>query len=345
MKYNILVTDDEIDNLQLFKRTLRSSYNVLLASSGFEALEILKNNNIDMIISDHNMPGMDGVELMTKTLSLAPDAVRILITAYTDSATLMQAINHGKIHRYIRKPWNPSDLINIIKASFDVYQLNIDNQSLALDLKELFSGTISAITEALDAKDHYTFGRSKRVTYCSLKIGEALNLSDTDLSELELAGLLHDIGMIGVPENVLNKPGRLEPEEFDQIKKHVIIGVTILEDIKQLKSVIKIVSLHHERYDGKGYPHGLTGDNISVESQIIAIADAYDGMTSDRAYRKGIAHELAVEEIKKGAGTQFSPKVVEAFLKVIDTVNTEIKKLESFTGSENLNEISHSEGK
>jgi len=331
MKYNILVTDDEIDNLQLFKRTLRTDYSVFLANSGFEAIEILKNNKIDMVISDHKMPGMDGVELLKKSINYTPDAIRILITAYTDSATLMHAINDGKIHRYIRKPWNPNDLINILEASFEVYQLNIDNQSLALDLKELFSGTIAAITEALDAKDHYTFGRSKRVTYYSLKIGEAMNLSDTELSELELAGLLHDIGMIGVPEAILNKPDKLTAEEFNEIKKHVVTGAKILEEIKQLRSVIRIVSFHHERYDGKGYPYGISGNEIPVEAQIIAIADTYDGMTSDRAYRKGLPHEVAVEEIKKASGTQFSPELTEAFLKVIDSVKDDIKNIDSFT--------------
>jgi putative nucleotidyltransferase with HDIG domain len=338
MKYNILVTDDEIDNLQLFRRTLRGNYNVFLANSGFEAIEILKNNKVDMIISDHKMPGMDGVELMKKSVSLAPDAIRILITAYTDSTSLMQAINEAKIHRYIRKPWNPNDLLNLINASFEVYQLNIDNQSLALDLKELFSGTISAITEALDAKDHYTFGRSKRVTYYSLKIGEAMELSDQELSELELAGLLHDIGMIGVPESILSKPGNLEPQEYDEIKKHVVTGVKILEDIKQLRSVIRIVSLHHERYDGRGYPYGLVGDEIPVEAQIIAVADAYDGMTSDRAYRKGLPHDFAVEEIKKGSSAQFNPAVVESFLQIIDSAKDEIKNFEAFTRSENTSE-------
>ncbi|MEI8388894.1 MAG: HD domain-containing phosphohydrolase [bacterium] len=334
MKYNILVTDDEIDNLQLFKRTLRSNYNVFLANSGFEALEILKSNKIDMIISDQKMPGMDGVELLKKTLNYAPDAVRILITAYTDSSSLIRAINEGKIHRYLGKPWNANDLLNVIEASFEVYQLNIDNQSLALDLKELFSGTISAITEALDAKDHYTFGRSKRVTYYSLKTGEALGLSDTDLSELELAGLLHDIGMIGVSENILNKPDNLNAEEFDEIKKHVLTGVKILEEIKQLRSVIRIVNFHHEKYDGNGYPYGVTGEEIPIEAQIIAIADAYDGMTSDRAYRKGISHEKAVEEIKKAAGTQFSPKVVEAFLKIALNAKEEIKNIDLFTSNQ-----------
>ena len=340
MKYNILVTDDEIDNLQLFKRTLRSNYNVFLANSGFEAIEIIKNNKIDMIISDHKMPGMDGVELLKKTLHYAPDAIRILITAYTDSTSLIGAINEGKIHRYIRKPWNPNDLTNILDASFEVYQLNLDNQSLALDLKELFSGTITAITEALDAKDHYTFGRSKRVTYYALKTGETLGLSDTELSELELAGLLHDIGMIGVPETILNKPGNLNPEEFDEIKKHVVTGVKILEEIKQLRSVIRIVSLHHERYDGKGYPYRLSGDDIPIEAQIIAITDAYDGMTSDRAYRKGLPHEYAVEELKKSSGTQFSPKVVEAFLKIASTAIEEIKNIDSFASEKFINEES-----
>lgn len=329
-KYNILVTDDEIDNLQLFKRTLRNNYTVFLANSGFEAIEIMKNNKVDMIISDHKMPGMDGVELLKKTLTYNPDAIRILITAYTDSTSLISAINEGKIHRYIRKPWNPNDLLNTLEACFEVYQLNLDNQSLALDLKELFSGTISAITEALDAKDHYTFGRSKRVTFYALKTGEALGLSDTELSELELAGLLHDIGMIGVPETILNKPGNLSSEEYDEIKKHVSTGMKILEEIKQLRSVIRIVSFHHEKYDGRGYPYKLIGDEIPIESQIIAIADAYDGMTSDRAYRKGLPHEYAVEEIKKASGTQFSPKVVEAFLSIVSTAREEIQNIESF---------------
>jgi len=338
MKYNILVTDDEIDNLQLLKRTLRSDYNVFLANSGFEAIEILKSNKIDMIISDHKMPGMDGVELLKKTLNYAPDAIRILVTAYTDSTSLIAAINDGKIHRYIRKPWNPNDLINILEASFEVYQLNIDNQRLALDLKELFSGTITAITEALDAKDHYTFGRSKRVTFYALKTGEALGLSDTELSELELAGLLHDIGMIGVPENILNKPENLTNEEFDAIKKHVVTGAKILEEIKQLRSVIRIVSFHHEKYDGKGYPYRLTGDDIPIESQIIAVTDAYDGMTSDRAYRKGLPHEFAVEELRKSSRTQFSPKVVEAFLKVASAAREEIINIDSFASEKFVND-------
>ncbi|MFH0703292.1 MAG: HD domain-containing phosphohydrolase [bacterium] len=329
MKYNVLVIDDEIDNLQLFKRTLRKNFNVFSTTSGLDALEILKNQKIDLIISDYRMPGMDGVEFFKKTLDISSDSIRILVTAYTDVNILTNAINTGKINRYLRKPWDPGELLNIINSSLEIYQLNMDNQELVLDLKELFSGTIMAITEALDAKDSFTFGRSKRVTYYSLETGKSLGLSNIELSRLELAGLLHDIGMIGIPENILNKPGNLSLEEYDYVKKHVDLGVKILEEIKQLESVIEIVKFHHERFDGSGYPYGAKGEEISVGAKIISVTDAYDGMTSDRAYRKGLSHEAAIKEIKKSAGAQFDPVIVDAFLAIIDNARINIDKIDS----------------
>lgn len=197
-------------------------------------------------------------------------------------------------------------------------------------MKDLFSGTITAITEALDAKDSYTSGRSKRVTYYSLETGKYYGLSDSELSELELAGLLHDIGMIGVPETVINKVENLSKEEFDIIKKHVQLGVKILEEIKPLELVVKVIELHHERFDGNGYPYGLKKEEIPISSRIIALADAYDGMVSDRAYRKGMSHEEAIEELKKESNGQFDPKVVEAFLAIIDNARVEIKKMDQY---------------
>jgi putative two-component system response regulator len=321
MKYSILVVDDEIDNLQLFLRTLRKKYNTFMANSSYEAFEVLKTNKIDFILSDHKMPGMDGLEFLKKVGDLYPETIRILVTAYTDASTLINAINSVKIHRYIKKPWLPSDLMNVVDSSLGVYQLNLDNHELVNNLKELFTGTITAITEALDAKDSFTYGRSKRVTFYSLEIGKALKLSDTELSELELAGLLHDIGMIGVPEKVLNKTGNLTDEEYEEIQKHVVYGVKILNEIKQLESVVKVVELHHEKYDGKGYPYGFSGEAIPLGARIISVADAYDSMTSDRPYRKGLLHNLAVEEIKKLSGSHFDPKVADIFCQIIDKVN------------------------
>lgn len=327
-KYTILVVDDEKDNLQLFIRTLRKNYNVLSSSSGWEALEILRNNPVDMVISDHKMPEMEGTEFLRRAYEVNPDAVRMLVTAFADAEILKEAINEGKIHRYIKKPWMPNDLLNVIEACLGIYQLNRDNQKLAYDLKELFSGTISAIMEALDAKDPHTSGRSKRVTFYSLKMGEAIGLSNESLSELEIAGLLHDIGMIGVPVNIITKPDNLNDEEYELVKNHTIIGMKILEEIKQLSHVIRIVGCHHEHYNGEGYPYGLKADEIPIESQIIAVADAYDGLTTERAYRSSLSHNEAVNMIKAAAGSQFNPAVVEVFLNVIDEAREELSNFD-----------------
>ncbi len=327
-KYTILVVDDEKDNLQLFIRTLRKNYNVLTSTRGVEGLEIIRNNDVDMVISDHKMPEMEGTEFLKKVFEVTPDTVRMLVTAFADMEILREAINRGKIHRYIKKPWTPQDLLNVVEACFEVYQLNIDNQKLAHDLKELFSGTISAIMEALDAKDPYTSGRSKRVTFYALKIGEAYGLSNDRLSELEVAGLLHDIGMIGVPVIIITKPGELSDEEYELVKSHTITGMKILEEIKQLNHVIKVVGCHHEHYNGGGYPYGLKGDEIPIESQIIAVSDAYDGLTSERAYRKSLSHEEAVKRIQLASVTQFNPAIVEAFSKAIDKAVEELKSFD-----------------
>lgn len=324
MKYNILIIDDELDNLQLLARTFRKKYHIFMASSGSEGLEILAKNQIDLIISDHKMPGMDGIEFFKRSIEVSPDSLRVLVTAYSDPSLLINAINTGKVHRYVKKPWDPNDLVNIIGSVFEVYQLSIDNQELALDFKELFSGTILAITEALDAKDSFTFGRSKRVAFYSVKIAKYLQLSEADIGKIELAGLLHDIGMIGVPENIINKPDNLNEEEYAAIKKHVELGAKILEEIKQLESVINIIKYHHERYDGTGYPSGIRGEEIPIGSRIISVADSYDSMTSERAYRSGLTHESAIAEIKKSSGTQLDPNIVEAFLAIAEDAHREI---------------------
>jgi putative nucleotidyltransferase with HDIG domain len=279
-----------------------------------------------MVISDHKMPEMEGTEFLKRAYEINPETVRMLVTAFADAEILRQAINEGKVHRYIKKPWTPNDLLNVIEACLGIYQLNRDNQKLAYDLKELFSGTISAIMEALDAKDPHTSGRSKRVTFYALKIGEAMGLSNQSLSELEIAGLLHDIGMIGVPVNIITKPDNLTDDEYELIKNHTIIGMRILEEIKQLSLVIRIVGCHHEHFNGEGYPYGLKADEIPIESQIIAIADAYDGLTTERAYRSSLSHGEAVSMIKAASGSQFNPDIVDIFFNVIDSAREELNQ-------------------
>jgi uncharacterized domain HDIG len=251
-----------------------------------------------------------------------------LVTAYSDSKILIDAINYGKIYRYIKKPWDPAELLMTVNAAAEYFQLRQENDRLIYDLKELFSGTINAIIEALDAKDSFTLGRSRRVTFLSLKMAQYFNLSTEEIGKLELAGLLHDIGMIGVSEDILNKTEALTQEEFEVIKKHVNYGVKILEDIKQLKDVVEIIKYHHEKFDGKGYPYGLDGDKIPLNAKIIAIADAYDSMVSNRSYREGLRHEEAMKRIEEQSGRQFDPVIVQAFKSIIPEAVNEIREFE-----------------
>lgn len=327
-KYKILIVDDEDDNLSLMYRTLRQDFDIVRTNSPIEALKILKETPIDIILSDHKMPEMDGVEFLKRSCDIDSKCVRLLVTAYTDSSILIDAINYGKIYRYIKKPWEPSELLMIVNSAAEYFQLKKENDRLIYDLKELFAGTINAIIEALDAKDSFTLGRSRRVKFFALKMAKHFNLPLEEFGKLELAGLLHDIGMIGVSEEILNKTEALQPHEFESIKSHVGHGVKILEDIKQLKEVVEIIKYHHEKYDGTGYPYGVKGEDIPLSSRIIAIADAYDSMVSNRSYREGLPHEEAMRRIREQSGKQFDPKVVEAFEAIILDSIQEIKNFE-----------------
>lgn len=328
-KYRVLLVDDEEDNLALLYRTLRQDFDILKTTSPLEGLKLLDENHIDLIISDHKMDEMDGVEFLKRSYDKYPECVRLLVTAYSDSSILINAINYGKIYRYIKKPWDPAELLLIVKASAEYYQLKKDNDRLIYDLKELFSGTINAIIEALDAKDSFTLGRSRRVTFFSLKMAQALNLPVEEIGKLELAGLLHDIGMIGVSEDILNKTEALTDEEYESIKKHVNYGVKILDDIKQLKDVVEIIKYHHERYDGTGYPNGLKGEDIPLNARIIAIADTYDSMVSNRSYRTGLSHEEALHRLEEQVGRQFDPTILQCFKTIIYGALQEISEYES----------------
>lgn len=312
-KYNILLVDDEEDNLALLYRTLRGSYNLARTTSPLNALEMMDENDYQLVISDHKMPEMDGVEFLKRASEKHPEMMRILLTAYSDANILIDAINYAKIYRYVKKPYNPEELQLIVSSALEFFQLKHDHDKLIIDLKELFSGTIKAIMGALDAKDSYTSGRSKRITFYSTEIAKKLGLSSIDVGKIELAGMLHDIGMIGVSDDVLYKIDNLTQEEYDEIKSHITYSIKILEDIKQLKDVVEIIKYHHENYDGSGYPTGLRGEEIPVGSRIIAVGDAFDSIISDRIYRKKTNYDEALAEIQKGSGSQFDPVVVKAF--------------------------------
>lgn len=323
-KHTILAVDDEQNNLSLIKRTLRNDYNLIVASSGAEALEVVKQHGseISLIVSDQKMPEMEGTEFFKQISENYPNIIKILLTGHSNIDILIDAINECHLFQYILKPFEPEQLCMIVESGIKKFELSQTKTQIVKDLSELFYKTIKSIAYALDAKDEYTHGHSLRVTLYSLALAKKMNLSEETLEEIETTGLLHDIGKIAIPDKILLKPGKLTDEEFAVIKKHPEMGKKLVDSIEKLNIVSSWLKSHHERYDGKGYPDGLAGEAIPISSRIIAIADTYDAMTSTRSYRKALSHEEAIEEIKRCSGSQFDPNLTELFISISDEINT-----------------------
>lgn len=323
-RHKILVVDDEEANVRLLKRVLGEEHDTLEALSGQEGLELLRKHEVSLIITDQRMPGMTGVQLLEQSLAIRPEAIRILLTGYTDVQALIDAINAGHVYKYVSKPWDRDELKVTVKRALETFELKEHNNQLLRELQEAFTelenlslGTIRALADALDAKCDYTSGHSLRVSRYAVMIGKALGLVAQELRDLELGGILHDIGKIGVPESILWKPARLTPEEQEVMAQHPVKSAQIIGDLSCLQRAKRYVLHHHEFMDGSGYPNKLAGEQIPLGARIILVADAYDAMTTDRPYRKAIGHFRAMAELKKCAGKQFDPKVVEALISII----------------------------
>ena len=316
IKPTILIVDDEINNLQLLKRTFRGTYNIITASNGIEALDIVRKDGdgISLIVSDQKMPQMEGTEFLKKVNETHPDIIKILLTGHQDSDIIVSAINDCQLYQYILKPFDPEELKVSVTNGLKKFELASRKTLIMKDLKELFYKTIKSISFALDAKDPYTHGHSLRVTLYSLILASKLNLTDTALEEIETAGLLHDIGKIGIPQSILCKTDKLTDEEFAIMKDHTGRGERMIKNVKKLHAVASWLKSHHERWDGRGYPCGLKGTEIPLFARIIALADTYDAMTSTRPYRKALPHEVAIQEIKRCSGIQFDPELAEVFI-------------------------------
>ncbi len=324
MRHKILLVDDEEANVRLLRRVLSDEYDTVEALSGQDGLNLLKEHDISLIITDQRMPGMTGVQLLKESLAVRPDAMRILLTGYTDVQALIDAINSGHVYKYVPKPWDRDELKVTVKRAIETYELKQRNTQLVTDLtgalsqlEEVSLGTIRALADALDAKCDYTSGHSLRVSQYALLIGKNMGLTPEELRDLELGGILHDIGKIGVPESILWKPAKLTPEETAIMAEHPVKSAQIIGDLPSLQKAKRFVMHHHEFMDGSGYPDKLAGDAIPLGARIILVADAYDAMTSDRPYRKAIGHERAIQELKKCAGRQFDPKIVEVLVGVL----------------------------
>ncbi|MBV9960308.1 MAG: HDOD domain-containing protein, partial [Acidobacteria bacterium] len=320
MSYKVMVVDDEPANLRLLERLFRRNYEVVTANSGDEALKLLEQHDVAVIITDQRMPGMTGIELLQRAAEMRPHTVRIILTGYTDVEALVEAINCGQVYKYVAKPWNNDDLRLTVtralehhKASKARYELELINQRLATRLDKMMQGFVRVIADALEAKDEHVHGHARRTSGYATAMGRRLGLDEESLHQLSLAAFLHDIGKIGTPERILLKTGPLTDEERGLMQLHPERGARMLSAIPEMEHVAEAVLHHHEHFNGTGYPAGLCGTQIPLASRIIVVADAYDAMTSPRPFRGALTHAQALEQLKFGSGLQFDPEVVRAF--------------------------------
>jgi putative two-component system response regulator len=323
----ILLVDDEAMIRQLLSQKLSpQGYRCEQAANAEQALEKLEKDSIELVILDIKMPGKSGVELLSEIKAKYPDTAVIMATAVDDANIAINCMKAGA-YDYTTKPFNLEEVSFAVARALERRRLRLENRDYqqhleqkveeqAQKIRASFFNAITALAYALEAKDVYTSGHSQRVTEISVAIAKHLGLDKENIEKIRLAGLVHDIGKIGVREAVLNKPGSLSDEEFEHVRLHSVTGERILQPIVDDGEILKAVRHHHERYDGTGYPDGLKGEQIPQLARIIAVADTFDAMTSERPYRKALTKDVACAEVERCRGTQFDPEAADAFLEV-----------------------------
>ncbi|MBW2236891.1 MAG: response regulator [Deltaproteobacteria bacterium] len=353
MQHTVLFVDDEINILKAIQRLLRNEpLQVLCASRAQEALGLLAQHACQVVVTDQRMPEMSGVDLLSSVRERHPDIVRMMLTGYTEMTIAVDAINRGEIFRLITKPWNDEELKATIRQACDHHDLKQEirrlnqvtrEQNFKLqdmnrnlegkvrertkqlaekhqELRTAYVETIKALAEAVDAKDAYTRGHSERVGVYASKLAREMGFPKEFIERVYIAGVLHDVGKIGVRDAVITKPDRLTPEEYAEIMEHPEVGAKILEPVSFLADIVPCVRHHHEWFDGsnRGYPHRLRGEQIPLPSRIILVADTVEAMTSDRPYRKAMSLDQVLRELTKYSGSQFDPVCVDAMLRLLD---------------------------
>jgi response regulator RpfG family c-di-GMP phosphodiesterase len=324
-----VVDDDELVRKTLLRVLTGQGLEPLEARNGREALELLEQAGpVPLILSDINMPEVDGITLLREIRRRWPDTAVVMLTGRAEVATAVECLTEGALD-YLAKPVLPADLRARIDNALEKRRLVLENRFLQQSYqsrleasirelsqrnKEQFVGQIQMAVRMLEKKDIYTRGHSQRVSRYSVRTAVLLGFTGNSLDQIRLGGELHDIGKIGTRDAVLQKPGPLTPVEFEEIKKHVLEGEDILEPLRRDNPlVLQIVRSHHERLDGTGFPDGLRGEAIPMVARIVAVADAFDAMTTTRSYREPRPAGAALDELRRYAGVQFDADVVSAF--------------------------------
>ncbi len=324
---SILIVDDEAAvRLLLHRKLMNQGYQCKEAGTADEALEKIKSESAALVILDIKMPGKSGIELLAEIKAEYPDTAVIMATAIADIDTAIHCMKQGA-YDYITKPFKLDEVVIGIERALEKRSLEQENRDYqehlkkkveqqAKKIRESFLNALAALVYALEAKDKYTSGHSQRVAEIAVAISREMGLSRPDINNVRLAGLIHDIGKIGVRASVLNKPDRLSDVEFQHIITHSEIGEHILTPVVEDEQILKAVRHHHEHYDGTGYPDGLSAEQIPLIARILAVADAYDAITSERPYRRAISPQVAYSIIHSCKGSQFDPEIADTFLRI-----------------------------
>ena len=335
-KFRILIVDDEHEITAILSDLFSDQHDCTTAGSAEEALQRLLDSEYQLVISDITMPGMSGLDMIPQVKSISPNTVVVMISGMQTVESAIGALRLGAFD-YLMKPFDLRQVEAVVARALEHHELVVAKQRYENHLEELveqrtaelddalnsledaYRSTLKALTAALETRDQETHGHSERVVSYSLRLGREYGLDNKRIKALEFGSLLHDIGKIGVPDAILRKPAKLTDQEWLLMREHPAHGQQILRGIHFLEGAARVVAQHHEKWDGSGYPFGLSGEDIDVCARIFSVADAFDAMTSDRVYRKHKSYEAAAEELDRWSGLQFDPKVIAAFHRVPKT--------------------------
>jgi putative two-component system response regulator len=331
----LLVVDDEeaIRNV-VRKYLVQQGYEVAVAATGEEALDILQRQKITGILLDVNLPGTNGIDLVPRIIEVEPTVAVLMLTAVNDATSAALCMQRGALD-YLIKPIDLSHLGRAVRRGLERRHSLLEGQQLTQWLKEevalrvaerrleqatqerISVATLEALVNALEAKDPYLRGHSARVADLSASVAAHLGRPDEEIEAIRTAGRLHDIGKIGIREEILNKHGPLSDEEYEHVKQHVLVGSQILAPLVHLRDVITFVRSHHERWDGYGYPDKLAGESIPLGARIIGTVEIYDALTTARPYQEKMEPDMAVERMRDLIGTAIDPAIHEALEAVV----------------------------
>jgi response regulator RpfG family c-di-GMP phosphodiesterase len=324
------LVEDEPRLLDVLVRATRSwRYECQTADSAEQALRLLEHRLTPIVITDLHMPGEGGVWLVRQIRERWPDVAIIVITASQEIDAAIECLNAGA-SQYFLKPLRLNELHDALEVTLRACRLRREREHYQRKLeravrrqtrrvRSTFLSAIHSLVRTLEARDRYTSGHSRRVRCYAESLAAVLGLDQRQQRQLKLAAQLHDIGKVGIPEAILNKPGNLSAEEYRLVQEHPVIGERILGPIIHSAPVLAAIRSHHERLDGRGYPDGLAGDDVPLLARVITVVDCFDALTSSRAYRSHLTLNQALEVLRAGSGTQFEPAFVQAFIDRIAT--------------------------